>query len=372
MCLISVIITNYNYSNFLKECIESCLNQNGGHKYEVLLIDDGSTDDSLDIARLYIDKGLQVIERNNAGIEIASNTVFEMAKGEFVVRVDADDYLHPDYLLNMIPMFDLKFSFIYPDYMIVDQNDNRLGEMKLPNFKLNEVLTRGDFLATGTIYRKDAIKQYGYYNTETKTMPSDLGDSVKLHFWFHVRDQGWGNHTYMYMYLENTTKGITKHLKSGYGRRGKVHSGTINISPYVAAGDKVYIRFRPSRWWSGHRLYFYKFTNMHLDYNTTGNKQGAVGPRGPAGPTGVKGTGLRGPKGDDGKSIKGQIGKKGAQGSQGIAGPSGIKGVRGPRGLTGARDPMEMVFAVKLEKKVLWGRLVKKVKKVRREVPVLV
>jgi glycosyltransferase involved in cell wall biosynthesis len=168
MCLISVIITNYNYSNFLKECIESCLNQNGGHKYEVLLIDDGSTDDSLDIARLYIDKGLQVIERNNAGIEIASNTVFEMAKGEFVVRVDADDYLHPDYLLNMIPMFDLKFSFIYPDYMIVDQNDNRLGEMKLPNFKLNEVLTRGDFLATGTIYRKDAIKQYGYYNTETK------------------------------------------------------------------------------------------------------------------------------------------------------------------------------------------------------------
>jgi hypothetical protein len=177
----------------------------------------------------------------------------------------------------------------------------------------------------------------GNYNTETKTMPSDLGDSVKLHFWFHVRDQGWGNHTYMYMYLENTTKGITKHLKSGYGRRGKVHSGTINISPYVAAGDKVYIRFRPSRWWSGHRLYFYKFTNMHLDYNTTGNKQGAVGPRGPAGPTGVKGTGLRGPKGDDGKSIKGQIGKKGAQGSQGIAGPSGIKGVRGPRGLTGAK-----------------------------------
>ena len=83
----------------------------------------------------------------------------------------------------------------------------------------------------------------GNYHTETRTMPSNLGDSVRLHYWFHITDQGWGNHTYMYMYLVNTTKGITKHLKSGYGRRGRVHSGTINISPYVAAGDRVYIRF---------------------------------------------------------------------------------------------------------------------------------
>ena len=173
------------------------------------------------------------------------------------------------------------------------------------------------------------------YYTETKTMPSDLGDQARLHYWFHVRDQGWGNHTYLYMYLHNETKGITYHMKSGYGRNGKVHSGTINISPYVAAGDKVKIRFRPSRWWSGHRLYFYRFTNMHLDYNVKGNRQGPKGDRGPAGPRGYKGSGSRGPRGHAGKTIKGQTGAKGARGSQGIAGPSGAKGATGPRGIQG-------------------------------------
>ena len=176
--------------------------------------------------------------------------------------------------------------------------------------------------------------RYGNYHTETKTMPSDLGDSVRLHYWFHITDQ-WGNHTYLQMYLINTTKNITVNLKSGYGRYGRIHSGTVNISPYVAAGDKVYIRFRPDRWWSGHRLYFYRYTNMHIDYNKKGNRRGPKGDRGPPGPRGHRGTGSRGPRGYPGQSIKGQTGAKGARGSQGVAGPTGAKGARGPRGLRG-------------------------------------
>ena len=163
---VSIIITNYNYSKFICRCIESCLDQNYDFDFEVIFVDDGSTDDSLQIANLYKEKGLRIISQKNKGVESAANNGFETARGKYVVRVDADDYLHSDYLKKMLSVFTPDISFVYSDYYIVDEGDKLIDQMYLPDFDTSEILSRGDFLATGTTYRKNDIKRLGYYATE--------------------------------------------------------------------------------------------------------------------------------------------------------------------------------------------------------------
>jgi len=164
----SIIITNYNYGKFLRRCLESCFNQNYKDDFEVILVDDGSIDDSLKIASIFVQKGLRIIKQKNGGVESASNNGFELANGKYIVRVDADDYLHPDYLKVVLSIFTPKISFVYPDYFIVNESDHLCGEMNLPEFDVIEILSRGDFLATGTIYRKSEIEGLGYYSTIKK------------------------------------------------------------------------------------------------------------------------------------------------------------------------------------------------------------
>ena len=165
---VSIIITNYNYAKFICKCIESCLGQNYDFDFEVIFVDDGSTDDSLQIANLYKEKGLRIISQKNRGVESASNNGFETPRGKYVVRVDADDYLHSDYLKQMLSVFTPDISFVYSDYYIVDDGDELIDEMNLPDFDTSEILSRGDFLATGTTYRKNDIERLGYYTTKIR------------------------------------------------------------------------------------------------------------------------------------------------------------------------------------------------------------
>ena len=166
---VSIIITNYNYSKYIEKCIESCLKQNVTFDYEVIVVDDGSTDDSVNVITPYLNDQVRLIQIGNSGIEFASNTGMKNARAELIVRVDADDYLLPDYLNLVVPaMKDSGCSFVYPDYVIVDGEDNILHEMNLPPFDAEEISERGDFLATGTMYRKTPVENLNFYDTSVR------------------------------------------------------------------------------------------------------------------------------------------------------------------------------------------------------------
>ena len=93
--LVSIIIPVYNAERHLVECIESALNQTWAHK-ELILVDDGSTDNSLEIANSFKSASVKIFSQQNSGASVARNTGLKEAKGKYIQFLDADDILSPD------------------------------------------------------------------------------------------------------------------------------------------------------------------------------------------------------------------------------------------------------------------------------------
>lgn len=99
MPVISVIVPVYQVKAYLPSCIESILTQTFPD-FELILIDDGSTDGSGEICDKYAkkDQRVTVIHQDNGGLSIARNTGISVAKGEYYTLIDSDDTIHPDFL----------------------------------------------------------------------------------------------------------------------------------------------------------------------------------------------------------------------------------------------------------------------------------
>jgi glycosyltransferase involved in cell wall biosynthesis len=99
---ISIIIPVYNTSKYLKQCIESVLSQEY-KDYEIILVDDGSTDSSGDICDFYSSAYgfIMTIHKENGGLSDARNIGLKHAKGDFVLFIDSDDYISQGSLLSV-------------------------------------------------------------------------------------------------------------------------------------------------------------------------------------------------------------------------------------------------------------------------------
>lgn len=124
--LISVIVPIYNVEQFLSKCIQSIINQSYS-RLEIILVDDGSTDDSPQICDEFKekDKRIKVIHKKNGGLSDARNVGIEVASGEYIGFVDSDDYIKEDMyeiLLNLIKKYDADVS-ICNLYDVIDGNE---------------------------------------------------------------------------------------------------------------------------------------------------------------------------------------------------------------------------------------------------------
>jgi glycosyltransferase involved in cell wall biosynthesis len=165
---VSIIVTSYNYERYIGECVLSCLSQSDTElNHEVIVVDDGSNDGTMDILSAPELARVKVLTIPNSGIEVASNHGFDRATGRYIVRVDADDRLRPDYLKIMQNFLYLDFDFYYPNYYVIDSNGIVVSMMSLPSFDPEEIRNRGDFLATGTLYSSALVhKLNGYINVK--------------------------------------------------------------------------------------------------------------------------------------------------------------------------------------------------------------
>lgn len=133
--LVSVIISNYNYGHFLCEVIDSALNQTYSNT-EIIVVDDGSTDDSQEVMTSYGDRIIPVLKKNG-GQSSALNMGFSVSKGEIVIFFDADDVLLPDTTRLVVSAFQAGSNTARVQYRmeIVDVHGNLTGRLLPPSHR---------------------------------------------------------------------------------------------------------------------------------------------------------------------------------------------------------------------------------------------
>ncbi len=101
---VSVIIPVYNYKDLISDCFDSVLNQNTKYNFELILVDDGSTDGAAEICDDYAEKDSRVvvIHKQNGGIGSARNAGIIKARGKYIMFADCDDYVHDDFIETML------------------------------------------------------------------------------------------------------------------------------------------------------------------------------------------------------------------------------------------------------------------------------
>jgi glycosyltransferase involved in cell wall biosynthesis len=126
--LVSVIISNYNYERFLEEAIDSALDQTYSN-VEVIVVDDGSTDDSRRIIAGY-GKRIVTVSKENGGQASACNVGFQASKGEIVIFLDADDMLLPATVERVVAAFQSKSRMAKVQYRLetVNSSAKSIGE----------------------------------------------------------------------------------------------------------------------------------------------------------------------------------------------------------------------------------------------------
>src|SRR5690242_12253811 len=92
--VVSIVIPCYNAARHLAAAIESALSQTWSDK-EIIVVDDGSIDESLTIARQFEDQGVLVLSHKNCGASAARNVAYNRSAGRYIKFLDADDILHP-------------------------------------------------------------------------------------------------------------------------------------------------------------------------------------------------------------------------------------------------------------------------------------
>ena len=170
MSLITIYITNYNYGQFIQNAIDSVLTQESVD-FELLIIDDGSTDNSRDIIETYRDnENVTIIYQENKGLNVTNNVALHLSKGDYIMRLDADDYLAPLALKKLSDELesDPELGLVFPDYYIVDAEENIIEHHKRHDFR--KEVTLYDQAAHGacTMIRADFLRALGGYNENYK------------------------------------------------------------------------------------------------------------------------------------------------------------------------------------------------------------
>jgi glycosyltransferase involved in cell wall biosynthesis len=124
--LATVLITSYNYATYLPDAIDSALAQTHPD-VEVVVVDDGSTDDSRDIIGRYGDRIVPVLQEN-AGQAAATNAGFAASRGDVVCLLDADDVLAPEKVAHVVAAVDPAVSVVYHQLQMIDHEGRPIGK----------------------------------------------------------------------------------------------------------------------------------------------------------------------------------------------------------------------------------------------------
>ena len=163
--LVSVYVANHNYGRFIEQAIESVLRQTM-QDFELIIIDDGSTDDSRQIIERYADRPRVVtILQHNQGLNVTNNIAMRAASGRYIMRLDADDYLdeHALQVLSGALERNADVGLVFPDYYLVDEDGNVKDMVRRHDFGEVTLLDQPAHGAC-TMIRRACLQELGGYD----------------------------------------------------------------------------------------------------------------------------------------------------------------------------------------------------------------
>jgi glycosyltransferase involved in cell wall biosynthesis len=255
---VSIIIPAYNYAHYLPSAVESVLAQT--HRdLEVLIIDDGSTDDTPHVAARFTDPRVRTIHQPNAGLSAARNTGLREARHSFVGLLDADDCWEPGFLARVMA----EFASLPPEFGAVATAASRMAPDGAPvaggaftfgrtgELKVHDFCLRNRPLSSNIVLRKEAFAQCGDFD------PS-LRSSEDRDMWIRLTARGW-----RFQFLDEPLARIRRHPHnmSRHAPRMKANSRRV-LQKARAAG--VVSRWSPY-WLRVFSVHYYQIAWTHHD-----------------------------------------------------------------------------------------------------------
>lgn len=182
--IISIIVPVYNVSLYLKQCIQSIISQEGN--IEVILVDDGSPDESPSICDEYAkkDNRIHVIHKQNGGVSSARNAGLDAAQGEWIWFVDGDDYIAENILkavyqeIQTHPHADLiqmGINYLYDNYRLVPQRIELVDNLDKNKFLLQHISYHNPRI----LFKREIIEQNNLHFTQGLKVAEDQEFQLK-------------------------------------------------------------------------------------------------------------------------------------------------------------------------------------------------
>ncbi len=186
---VSVIIPCFNYGRYLADAVTSTL-ASSLREIEIIIVDDGSTDDSREVAQRLIDEhpdaAIQLIAQGNCGAPgKVRNVGIERARGEYILCLDADDKIHPEFLRACVAALEAapEAGIAYADFQMFDEADTL--QQPPPTWN-SRVECDCNFVGSASVFRRRAWEQAGGYETDLAMVGYEDWD-----FWVGCVEQGW-------------------------------------------------------------------------------------------------------------------------------------------------------------------------------------
>ena len=216
--LVTVYITNYNYGQYLIKAIESVLSQTYDYM-ELIIIDDGSDDGSRSIIEKYSPRAnIFSVFQKNKGLNASNNVAFKMARGKYIMRLDADDFLAPQAVEIMTSELERNSdcALVFPDYYLVDKEEKVIEQVIRHNFENDVSLLDQPAHGACTLIRKSILESIGGYD-----QTFSIQDGYDL--WLNIIDKyPVRNVNLPLFYYRRHDKSITSNEKKLLQTRGQI------------------------------------------------------------------------------------------------------------------------------------------------------
>ncbi len=178
--ILSVIIPCYNHGQYIKEAVgsvEECSNKN---LYEIIILNDGSTDAyTIEALRQLTNEGYNVINQSNQGLGAARNNAIKLAKGKYILPLDSDNKIRPEYIYESIKILDNNnhITVVYGD---AEYFGEKTGKHVVGEFNLQKLML-GNYIDACAVYRKSVWETVGGYDEKMPVMGMEDWD-----FWLNL------------------------------------------------------------------------------------------------------------------------------------------------------------------------------------------